>query len=282
LKGMYRVLTATVFLVPALLLSSCDDQNSTPVSPSDDPTVSDIEAPSFTSVGFGSKWHDPHIKGPKVRIFTNNFLGAGCEAKAKRFGSQDGAELEVTFTLPGFRSTEFTSKEDRCDAGVYPVDQRIRGKKLGQVKELDFSYAGGDEAGAPRMRIPIDECRVEDLTTTAVTPGCTTDGTMELYAYIDVRTCNDGDANVGVVNGEDSPACEVEYDDVSYDNWNDFASTHSDWRIARKVRDVSPFPAPPVLVDALTSVVLSPFFQLDDGTSNELSPHYLIWMVDVR
>jgi hypothetical protein len=105
---------------------------------------------------------------------------------------------------------------------------------------------------------------------------------MELYAYIDARSCNDGDPTVGVVNAEDNPDCEFEYDDDDYHNWNDFATAHPDWRIARKALDVSPFPDPPVLVDALTSVILSPLFQLDDGTSAELSPHYLIWKIDLR
>jgi hypothetical protein len=281
LKATCRVLTATAFLLlPAFLISSCDDKNPTPVGPSDDPTISDIEAPSFTTVGFGSKWHDPHIKGPKVRTFTNNPAGfLGCQTSEKRFKSEDGAELKVTIGEEELTSAEVTSAEDFCDAGVYPVDQKIRGKLLTAVKELDFSYAGGDENGAPQMRIPIDCDAVEQG---EVEECPTTDGTMEFYAYIDARTCNDGDANVGVVNAEDKEYCTVEYNGYYYDSWQLFVDAHSNGRVARKLQDLFT----DELVDARTSVVLSPLFQFLPGTPQEgpiePSPHYLIWMVDVR
>jgi hypothetical protein len=297
-----RVLTATAFLVPVLLISSCDDKNSTPVGPSDDPATTDLASPSFTTVGFGSKWHDPHLKGPKVRTFTNNYLAqvspnVACDAAEKRFGSQDGAELRVTASLIGIGSTEITSEEDICDAGVYPVDQKIRGKQIGQVKELDFSYAGGGEFGGPTMRIPIDEClEVSPDVSTASTPSrqpCGdisfqfTDGIMEEYAYISAETCNDGDANVGTVAGEDTDECVVRYSGTEYPNWPAFVEAHPDYRVAKKARDLSvllPLSTAEELplVDARTSVVISPFLNPRAAEVPSLSSHYLVWMVDVR
>jgi hypothetical protein len=168
-----HLLLCTALLVPAALLS-CDD-NRVPTEPVNEPSTDGIDVPSLTVVGFGSKWHDPHIKGPKLRTFTNVNLelvgtisvSAVCTPEAKRFGSTDGAELRVTISFTDITSTELTAFEDRCNAGVYPVDQKIKGKKLRQVKELDFSYAGGGQFGAPSMRIPIDQCIAE----TGTTPG---------------------------------------------------------------------------------------------------------------
>jgi hypothetical protein len=276
LKATYRVLTATVFLVPAFLISSCDDSK-VPSEPADQAGVDGIDAPSFTTVGFGSKWHDPHIKGPKVRTFTNNFfLSEACQPSEKRFGSQDGAEIRLIFTGFGPTASEIGSFEDICDVGVYPAEQKIRGKLLTAVKELDFSYAGGG-VGTPRMRIPID-C---DAVVIGITEECaTTDGIMEAYAYIDARGCNDGDANVGVVNAEDQKYCRVEYLGYYYDNWQQFVDAHSGGRVARKVLDV---PAE-ALVDARTSVILGPEVPelVVAQVPGEVSAHYLIWMVDVR
>lgn len=270
MKASYRVLTATVLLLPAFLISSCDDKSATPVSPTDDPST-EIDAPSLTTVGFGSRWHDPHIKGPKVRYFINNIIGEGCETDASRFRSQDGAEVRVA--LVGTQSADLGGFEDFCDVGVYPVDQKIRGKKLSDVKELDFSYAGGDEHGAPRMRIPID---CINATGTSGPYPCSTDGSSEGFAYIDARTCNDGDANVGVVNAEDKEYCPVTFGGYVYDSWQDFVDAHPYGRVARTGLDGGP---------ALTSVVLSPIFQFIEpvpAQEPEFSPHYLIWMIDVR
>jgi hypothetical protein len=268
LKTTYRVLTASAFLLPAFLISSCDDKNSTPVAPSDDPTVTGIEAPSLTTVGFGSRWHDPHIKGPKVRYFINDFACPGT-IQAKRFKSEDGAELS-TQNIQALQAAEVGSLEDFCAVGVYPVDQKIRGKLLTSVKELDFSYAGGDASGAPQMRIPID-CGGDAR---GISEQCTTtDGVMDAYAYIDAQTCHDGDAYVGVVNAEDSEDCVVRYLGYDYYDWHAFVDAHPNGRVARKLVDFSQEGQP--LVDARTSVVLSPFL-------TDAAAHYLIWMIDVR
>ena len=269
MKTAYRVLTATAFLLPAFLIGSCDDKNSTPVGLSDDPAITGIEAPSLTTVGFGSRWHDPHIKGPKVRYFINDFVCPGA-IQAKRFRSEDGAELSTQNLIQTRAAEGAGSFEDLCAVGVYPVEQKIRGKLLTAVKELDFSYAGGDESGAPQMRIPID-C-VNAAGTSGVYP-CATDGVMDAYAYIDARTCHDGDANVGVVNAEDQEDCVVRYLGYAYYDWHAFVDAHPGGRVARKLVDFSQEARP--LVDARTSVVLSPFL-------TDAAAHYLIWMIDVR
>ena len=61
-----HLMLSSVLAIPALLLplASCDDSKSAPTEPTaTDPSSDGIDAPSLTTVGFGSKWHDPAYQG---------------------------------------------------------------------------------------------------------------------------------------------------------------------------------------------------------------------------
>ena len=81
------------------------------------------------------------------------------------------------------------------------------------VADVDFSFTstGGVAGGAPRFSIPLNTG---------------TGGTQ--YAFIDVLNCG---RTTGVVSTNDA-ACKVFVGSESFDNWNDMADKHSDWRIA--------------------------------------------------
>jgi hypothetical protein len=223
-----HLLLSSVLVIPALLLplASCDDSK-TPTEPAVGQPTDNIDTPSFTTVGFGSFWHDPHIKGAKIRTFAGptDAPGSGCTGEAKRFRSQDGAEVR----------TDDTSPEGSCSyAGIYPADQKLRGKLLTSVRELDFSYAGGNpQGGSPRWSIPIDCVQSPEYVGVVEVTPCTTDGVREQYAFADAVTCNDGDANVGTLNGEDQENCPWTYLGVTYPNWAAFVAAYPGGRIAK-------------------------------------------------
>jgi hypothetical protein len=255
-----HLLLSSVLALPALLLplASCDDSK-VPSEPAVDEPADNVDAPSFTVVGFGSFWHDPHIKGAKLRTFAGptDAPGSGCTGQANRFRSQDGAEVRTDVTVG--------SDPVPCSyAGVYPADQKLRGKLLAKVAELDFSYAGGAaQGGSPRWSIPIDECLVTQEGAPGTPYPCKTDGVREEYAFADAINCNDGDTNVGTLNGEDQEACLWTYKGVSYPNWAAFVAAYPGAKVARKeIGGTS---------DAFYFVII------DRGPS-----HYLLFKVDAR
>lgn len=234
-------------LIPAVLLplASCNDSKAPNEPALDQP--SGTAGPSFVvSSPGGRAIHDPRSQaGQKVRTFDGTRDGGGCTGSASRFATtEDGAELRT---------------EDGCSyAGTYPVTQTIRGKRLTEVSELAFSYAGGPpRGGSPRLSIAIDE------------NGDGVIGDTEAYAFIAINRCNDGDpelvtaeAFVGTVDGDDDATCLIDHKGVEYANWNAFASAHPTWRVARK--------------DAAGNDTFT-FIVQDQGPS-----HYLIWKVDIR
>lgn len=240
MRPKHLLLCAGIILPMTLL--SCDDSK-TPTETSVNPTTdNEIDAPSFTAVGFGSRWHDPHIVGVTVYCFSGNEDDAiAYNGDCKRFRSKDGVEVNT------FDGDEMPSN---AYAGFYGKTNLIKGKLLRKVSELDFSYAGGaPSGGAPRFSIPIDECTagvpVLDITTTDVAPLCTTDGKTDGYAFADVTDasgCNDGDGFVGVLNGEDDTSCNWYYKTEAFTSWTDFETKHPEYRIAT---DAVPF----VIVD---------------------------------
>ena len=251
-----RLLLTVGLLAPVFLVLSCDESNS-PTEPVIDQPADETDGPSFTTVGFGSFWHDPHISGAKIYCFSGfddtkalppeeQFHG-----QCKRFRTKDGAEVN---TFDG------DENPNNNYGGIYPAKNNIKGKLLRKVLELDFSYAGGaPSGGSPRFSIPIDECLVDPAYVgTTQYPPCTTDGATDGYAFADVTAssgCNDGDGFVGVLNGEDDESCNWFYKNEMFTSWTAFETAHPDWRIAR---DAVPF----VIIDQ--------------------PGHYLLFKLDIR
>jgi hypothetical protein len=236
-------------LIPAVLLplASCNDSKALNEPAVDRP--SGTAGPSFVvSSPGGSAIHNPRSQaGQKVRTFDGTRDG-GCTGSASRFGAtEDGAELRTDGAPCSY-------------AGTYPVTQTIRGKRLTEVSELAFSYAGGPpRGGSPRLSIAIDENG----------DGVKANDPAEQYAFIAINRCNDGDpelvtaeAFVGTVDGEDDATCLIDHKGVEYANWNAFQTAHPTWRVARE--------------DAAGNDTFT-FIVQDQGPS-----HYLIWKVDVR
>lgn len=227
------VILGTALLLPMTLLS-CDDSKAPTEVAVDDPAETDL--PSLTTVGFGSRYHDPHIVGATVYCFSGNEDDPiAYNGDCKRFKSKDGVEVN---TIDG---DELPSN---AYAGFYGKKNLIAGKLVGRVKELDFAYAGGGPSGgSPRFSIPIDECLPEDGYVGDVTvEPCTTDGKWDQFIFADVTEssgCNDGDGFVGILNGEDDETC-IWYlgGTIPFANWAAFAAAHPDWRIAT---DTPPF-----------------------------------------
>lgn len=95
----------------------------------------------------------------------------------------------------------------------------IKGRLLKDVRNLNFSYAGGPhQGGIPRFSVPIDEDN---------------DGTWENFAFADAPGCNNGDEFVGRVSMRADPSCNINYESVDYPNWNAFATAFPLYRIAR-------------------------------------------------
>ncbi|HEV7365588.1 MAG TPA: hypothetical protein VGN76_07055 [Gemmatimonadales bacterium] len=258
-----HLLLSSVLAIPALLLplASCDDSK-TPL----EPTVSD-EAPDL-SVASTRNNHDPRSQaGPQVKVFdgttdTKNgdagLCGPGGTPPAcvyggtsKRNRTKDGAEINT-----------MVNQTDGAYGGLYPSVNKIKGKLLTQVHELDFSYAGGPHVGGvPRLSIPID-CVQDAEYVGAVAATCATDGNYDHFAFIDAPGCNDGDEFVGTVEADDNPNCNVNYNSVDYPNWNAFMTAHPGARIAR---------------DQITFIIVD-----RAGGDNNFGAHYIIWKVDIR
>lgn len=234
-----HLLLSSVLAIPALLLplASCDDSK----SPTE-PTVENQAAPELLTAP--SRLHDARSQtGQRLRCFDGVSEGTIYGGKCKLFRLRDGGEINAIDDDP-----------DGAYAGVYPSENKIKGKLLTSVHELDFSYAGGPhQGGVPRLSIPID-C-VQEVGETVTPYPCATDGTTEHYAFIDAPGCNDGDEFVGTVEGDDNPKCNVNYNSVDYPNWAAFMAAHPGGRIAR---------------DAVTFIIA------------DQPAHYIIWKVDIR
>jgi hypothetical protein len=263
MRRRHLILSAAL-AIPAMLLplASCDDSKAPTETAIDEPAVDGIDSPSFTTVGFGSFWHDPHIKGAKVRVFdgttdtekgeSGDCGGSPCQygGNTKRFRSTDGAEV----------NTLGSTAKDGAYGGIYAAENKIKGKLVGRVSELDFSYAGGGPTGgSPRFSIPIDKCEVANGDVGIAPAPCTTDGDWDYFIFADVTEssgCNDGDGFVGVLNGEDDETCTwYEGGTIPHANWQAFVAAHPKDRIARNA-------VPFVIVDQ--------------------PGHYLLFMLDIR
>jgi hypothetical protein len=141
------------------------------------------------------------------------------------------------------------------------IDEKVRGwmkAKGWQVTSTDYHFDqeiySWRKDDSPRAllgwSIPIDE---------------NNDGMRsgtEEYAFIAADRCNDGDANVGRVDGDDDPTCFVDHKGVAYDNWDAFAGAHPTWRIARRESGgTSP---------AFTFVII------------DQPAHYVVWLVQAQ
>ena len=169
--------------------------------------------------------------------------------------TRDGAELRTN-----------DGDENGSYAGVYATPVNIRGKRLGDVIELRYSYAGGSFAGgSPRWSVAIDEngnARHEGPVDEDAVPG-DDDGFFESYAFADIVSCNDGDTSVGTSDAEDDGTCTWYYETESFPNWDSFAGAHPNYRIARLHSDGS------------TGFI--PAFVVQDQPA-----HYIVWGFEVR
>lgn len=217
-----HLMLSGVLLIPAMLLplASCDDSNA-PTSPAVDQPTAGNDGPSLATQRTGARVHDARSEaGQKIRCFSGGqdtrddpqIEGGPFFGECYRFKTRDGAEL-VTFDADANPNNNY--------AGVYPADNRIKGKRIGSVRELDFSYAGGPPSGgAPRFSIPIDE---------------DANGTTEAYAFTDANGCNDGDGFVGTIEADDDPTCLISYKAETFANWKAFVTAHPTYRIARAI-----------------------------------------------
>ncbi|HEY8258911.1 MAG TPA: hypothetical protein VIG08_14730 [Gemmatimonadales bacterium] len=273
---MRRIVYSSALIVPALLLVSCNDTADVPASPStpgsqlSTPTpavhrlnLKSLRVPKVSAAEFaaavkedaanssvtiettGDKApHDPTIAGQTVQCIDGD-EGTGIpgfHGEATKFRTNKGCELN---TVDG------DADPNNNAAYVVTTQNKLSGKKLTQVQQLNFYYAGGPAIGGnPRLSIPIDEDG-DGSFEFGFTP------TDEQYAFIDALGCNDGDAYVGVVKGDDDPVCNVNYKGVDYPTFSAFEAAFTNGRIARNA-------------DAAT------FIALDQPT------HYLIYRVNLN
>ena len=253
---MHRALPVAAALLTSL---ACADGGRKLTEPADGPAIGAaspitprIEAGVMKFDGPTAQVVGPSTRNPRsqagmlVECFDGDrvFDAAGdpYDGECKRFQpTKDGAEL---ITNGGDPEGEY--------AGVFAMPQTIRGKLLGAVQELRYSYAGGSFiGGSPRWSVAIDENgngKHEDT---------------EAYAFADIGACNDGDTSVGTSDAEDDPTCTWFYEAESFPNWDAFAGAHPTYRVARQRADGSP------LVGAVFIVQDQP-------------GHYLIWNVQAN
>lgn len=185
--------------------------------------------------------HDPTVVGQQVQCISGA-EGTGdptFHGEAKRFRNNKGCELNTTDGAP------------LNAAFVVTTHNSLSNKKLTQVQQLDFYYAGGPPAGgSPRLSIPIDE---NGDGTWDFQGGAGTEG----FAFIDALGCNDGDAYVGAVKGDDDPTCNVNYESVDYPTFSAFEAAFPGGRIAKNSQ-------------------AAPFIAMDQPG------HYLIYRVTLR
>ena len=233
------VILGTALLLPVTLLS-CDDSGSE--APTEATDEAAIDNPSFGQSSAGQA----------IRCFQGT--GDGFES--------NGVCQMLSNIKNGANVSTFDGDENPNNnyAGIYPKKSAIKGKLLPRVNELEFHYAGGPPTGgAPRLSIPIDECRVENgYVGTVYPPPCQTDGvfthdpfnpTSEQYAFIDANGCNKSKENdsedpndpyvdnafVGEVDPGDDDTCTVNWKAETHPNWESFVAAHQFDRIAKDV-----------------------------------------------
>jgi hypothetical protein len=272
-----RHLVTGALLVPALLLS-CNDSNENPVSPSATPPNTFTPAPraapvndhlirlaqpsaaavaeaakaelsmaaTVTTMHGGNAPHDPTVLGQRVVCFDGDEFGFP-PGRADRFLNNHGCEHN---TMAGGASI------------TAPLQNFTRGKRVRDIRRLEFFYAGGPQnGGAPRFDIFTDFCRDASgnpvTTETSSTPPCTTDGTWDETLFIDQSGCNDGDVYVGAVrlksdpNSQTDATCNVTEaygfdgvagsgDEHTHPNWAHYVAAHRQDRMARNFGTFAP------------------------------------------
>jgi hypothetical protein len=246
---MYRPLAFA-----ALLVVACDGGNklSEPIQepsaapnsliPRITPSIKRIDGATASVIGPAP--HNPRSQvGMEVICFDGTTDG-GFNGRCNRMQpTKDGAELN---TYDG------DDNPNNSYAGFYAYPQTVRGKLLGAVQELRYSYAGGNPSGgSPRWSVAIDE------------DGDSRHEEGEAYAFADALACNDGDANVGTSDAEDDPTCTWFYEAESFPNWDAFAGAHPGYKVALRRADGSP------LVGAVFVIIDQP-------------GHYVMWNVQAN
>jgi hypothetical protein len=268
------VVYSGALVVPALLLASCNETSDTPAAPNNPavpatstaggrrielrkfPQISPEELAAAVKEDLASAAvvaqtntsnrakHDPTVSGQTVKCLTGE-QGTGIpgfHGEAKKFGNSKGCELNTN-----------DGDADPNNAAAYVVTtvNALSNKKLTQVQQLDFYYAGGPPiGGAPRITIPIDE---NGDGTWDYQGGTGTEG----FAFIDVPGCNDGDGYVGALKGDDDPTCNVNYESVDYPTFSAFEAAFPSGRVAKNSQ-------------------ASPFIAIDQPN------HYLIYRVTLK
>lgn len=224
-----------LMLGAALVLVSCSDSAQAPTDPAERPgsispkafnpaiKVQPSEARLDVTTLATSAMHDPKPSFSRLQCFsgtTDGEQGGVTYGGTCRRTTLDNRDLAELYTLDG--------DPDGSYAGVWASPVNIRGKRLGDVQELSFSYAGGPPGGgSPRWSVAIDE-----------NANGRHDGD-EAYAFADVNACNDGDSFVGSEDAEDDGTCGWFYKAESFPNWDSFAGAHPTYRIARLHADGS-------------------------------------------
>lgn len=283
-----RLILPTALLFPALLVLSCkDDGNSNPVGPNTPNTPTAKVAP-------------PSARGVRITNVDKIRLTQPSAAKVAEAVKADLAvERAVTTTTNGpharhdptvagmrvdcvdgadFGYPPGTSDPFRNDQGcelntmgggaaiALPTSNQTRGKKVANVRRLEFYYAGGPQnGGAPRFSLFTDFCEAAPVPTAQTNggqpkpcgPGRQTDGVWDETLFIDVNGCNDGDVYTGALllksipNSKSDPTCNIYEtygadrvagdpdgpgpllaDEHVHPNWSDYIGAHPGDRFA--------------------------------------------------
>jgi hypothetical protein len=246
-----------LFLMSAVFVA-CDGNDKSPTEPADQPLASQSKAfraptikvqPNEANLDLAAASaprHDPKLVGMRVRCFSGTTDG---DQGGVTFGGTCQRTTQDNLDLAEINTTD--GDPDGSYAGVWAVPIQIKGKRLGDVIELSFQYAGGPPGGgSPRWSVAIDE-----------NANGKHDGD-EAFAFADVNACNDGDSFVGTEDGEDDGSCQWFYKAESFPNWDAFAGAHPTYRIPR-------------LTESGAAIV--PAFVVMDQPG-----HYLIFKLDVR
>jgi hypothetical protein len=216
-----NLLISTALVIPAMLLPlvSCNDSNRNPAEPSatiPSPTSTKLMPRTALSAAAVAMTTAPAKHNPRSQsgYLVNCFEGAtdspggGFLGVCQRMSpTNDGAEINTMVQGP-----------NGSYAGVTPQSNFIRGRLIGNVQNLNFSYAGGPHAGgAPRLSIPIDEDN---------------NGSWDHFAFMDAPGCNDGDEFVGRLEGRPDNTCLVSYNVQTFPNWKAFVTAHPTYKIA--------------------------------------------------
>jgi hypothetical protein len=225
-----HLLISTALVIPAILLplASCNDSNKNPAEPNAPATIAPstastrvmpkaafapmaLAATALATTTTAPAPHNPRSQsGYQVTCFegATDSPGGGFLGVCQRFSpTLDGAEINTT--VQGANGSY---------AGVFQNANYIKGRLIGNVVNLGFSYGGGPhQGGVPRLSVPIDE---------------NNDGKWDNFAFMDAPGCNDGDEFVGRVNGRSDATCLVNEAGVDYPNWKAFVTAHPSYRIA--------------------------------------------------